>query len=53
MKLTYSLMGDIEHTGGYAMHPMHAQDPTFTNNNTFSGPRQFSVMFTVKYLFGD
>ena len=53
MKLTYSLMGDIEHTGGYAMHPMHAQDPAFTNNNTFSGPRQFSVMFTVKYLFGD
>ena len=53
VKLTYALMGDIEHTGGYQMHPMHAQDAAFTNNNTFSGPRQFSAMFTVKYLFGD
>ena len=53
VKLTYSIMDDIEHTGGYAMHPMHAQDPGFPNHNTFSGPRQFSVMFTVKYLFGD
>ena len=53
VKLTYSLMGDVEHTGGYSMHPMQAQDPDFSNRNTFSGPRQFSVMFTVKYLFGD
>ena len=53
VKLTYFMMGDIEHTGGYSVHPMHAQDPAFTNNNTFSGPRQFSAMFTVKYLFGD
>ena len=53
VKLTYSMMGDIEHTGGYSVHPMHTQDPAFTNNNTFSGPRQLSVMFTVKYLFGD
>ena len=53
VKLTYSIMDDIEHTGGYAMHPMHAQDPAFTNNNSFSGPRQFSGMFTAKYLFGN
>ena len=53
VKLTYSLMGDIEHTGNYQMHPMHAQAPAFTTTNTFSGPRQFSAMFTVKYLFGD
>ncbi len=53
VKLTYSLMGDVEHTGTYSMHPMHTQDPAFTNNNAFSGPRQFSVMFTAKYLFGD
>ena len=53
VKLTYSMMGDVEHTGGYSVHPMHAQDPAFTNNNTFSGPRQFSAMFTLKYLFGD
>ena len=53
VKLTYSLMGDVEHTGTYSKHPMHAQDPAFTNHNTFSGPRQLSVMFTAKYLFGD
>ena len=53
VKLTYSLMGDLEHTGTYSVHPMHAQDPAFPNHNTFSGPRQFSVMFTMKYLFGD
>ena len=53
VKLTYSIMDDIEHTGGYSVHPMHTQDPAFTNNNTFSGPRQLSVMFTLKYLFGD
>ena len=51
VKLTYSMMGDVEHTGTYSKHPI--QDPAFTNNNTFSGPRQLSVMFTVKYLFGD
>ena len=53
VKLTYSLMGDIEHKGTYSMHPMHRQDPAFPNHNTFSGPRQLSVMFTVKYLFGN
>ena len=53
VKLTYSLMGDLEHPGTYSKHPVHAQDPAFSNINTFSGPRQLSVMFTVKYLFGD
>ena len=53
VKLTYSLMGDIEHTGRYQMHPMENQDPAFPNHNAFSGPRQVSVMFTLKYLFGD
>ena len=53
VKLTYSMMGDVEHTGTYSKHPMDIQDPAFTNNNTFSGPHQLSVMFTVKYLFGD
>ena len=53
VKLTYSLMGDVEHTGDYQMHPMHARDPAFPNHNAFSGPRQFSAMLTVKYLFGE
>lgn len=53
VKLTYSLMGDVEHTGTYQRHPMHARDPAFPNHNAFSGPRQLSVMFTLKYLFGE
>lgn len=53
VKLTYSLMGDVEHEGSYRTHPMHVQDPAFPNRNAFSGPRQLSVTFTVKYLFGD
>ncbi len=53
VKLTYSMMGDVEYTGRYAAHPLHDRDPAFTNRNTFSGLRQFSAMITVKYLFGD
>ena len=53
LKLTYSLMDDVEDTGTYSKHAMHQQDPAFTNHTTFSGPRQLSVMFTLKYLFGD
>ena len=53
MKLTYALMDDVEDTGTYSKHAMHVQDPAFTNDTTFSGPRQFSVMLTLKYLFGD
>ena len=53
VKLTYSLMDDFEYTGTYSMHPMHQQDPAFPNHTAFSGPRQVSVTFTAKYLFGD
>ena len=53
VKLTYSIMDDVEYRGDYAMHPMHEQDANFSNHTTFSGPRQFSVMFTAKYVFGD
>ena len=53
VKLTYSLMGDVEHTGTYSDASDACAGPAFPNHNTFSGPRQFSVMFTAKYLFGD
>lgn len=53
LKLTYSLMDDVEDTSVYSNHPMHQQNPAFTNDTTFSGPRQFSLMFTMKYLFGN
>ena len=50
LKLTYSMMDDIENTAGYLYHPV---GPAFTSQESFSGPRQWSVMVTVKYLFGD
>lgn len=53
LKLTYSIMDNIKHTGGYSEHPVHRENPDFTNHNKFSGPDQWSVIFTVKYLFGD
>lgn len=49
LKLTYSMMDDVEHTAGYRYHPVE----DLTAHENFSGPRQWSVMMTVKYLFGD
>ena len=28
LKLTYSMLGDIEASGGYSLHPFHERDPT-------------------------
>ena len=53
LKFTYSMMDDVEDTGGYLYHPVHEDNPAFTSHENFSGPRQWSVMVTVKYLFGD
>ena len=53
LKFTYSIMDDVEDTGGYSYHPVHQANPAFTSHESFSGPRQWSVMVTVKYLFGD
>ena len=53
LKFTYSIMDDFEDTGGYLYHPVHEDNPAFTSHESFSGPRQWSVMVTVKYLFGD
>ena len=53
LKLTYSMMGGIESSGGYSIHPFHEQDPDFTNHNTFTGPRYWTLSFTVKFLFGN
>lgn len=53
LKFTYSMMDDVEDTGDYLYHPVHEDNPAFTSHENFSGPRQWSVMVTVKYLFGD
>ena len=53
LKLSYSMMGGTESIGGYAVHPLHAQDPGLTNHNTFSGARGWTLALTIKGLFGN
>ena len=53
LKLTYSMMGDTEASSGYSLHPFHERDPDLPNHNTFTGPRYWTLAFTVKRLFGD
>ena len=53
LKLTYSMMGDIEASGGYSLHPFHERDPDFPNHNTFTGARYWTLTLTVKRLFGN
>ena len=53
LKLSYSMLGDIEASGGYSLHPFHERDPDFPNHNTFTGPRYWTLALTVKFLFGN
>ena len=53
LKMTYSRVDDIEHTGTYEYHPYFATDPSFTNKNTFSATNQLSVTLNVRFLFGN
>ena len=52
VKLTYSMLADAEYTGGYDLHSAHARDPDFTHTDTFSGTRYWSLLFTVRHVFG-
>ena len=49
LKLTYSMVGDVEAKGDYDFHPV----PGLTNTNEITGMNHFSVMFGVKYFFGE
>ncbi len=51
LKLTYSMLGDIETSGGYDLHPGQALDPDFEHHDTFAGARSWTLTFTVKYVF--
>ena len=51
LKLTYSMLGDIETSGGYDLHAAQAFDPDFEHHDTFAGARSWSLMLTVKYFF--
>ena len=53
LKLTYSMMGDIEARGGYSLHPFHEREPGLSNHNTFTGARSWTLTLTVKRLFGN
>ena len=52
VKLTYTVLGDIEYTGTYQEHPLHAVDPNFSNHTTFTGARYWTLLFTVRYALG-
>ena len=51
LKLTYSMMGNIEAGGAYSLHPFHERDPVLSNHNAFTGTRSWTLMFTVKRRF--
>ena len=53
LKLTYSMMGAIESSGGYSFHPFHKRDSDLPNHNTFTGARYWTLALTVKRLFGN
>lgn len=52
LKLTYSILADAEYTGGYELHSAHSRNPNFTHTDTFSGTRYWSLLFTVRHVFG-
>ena len=52
VKLTYTVLGDIEYTGTYQEHPLHAVDPNFSNHTAFTGTRYWTLLFTVRYALG-
>ena len=52
VKFTYAMMDDLDDRAGYRAHPVHRENPDFRFNEHFSSPHQYSVMFTLKYLFG-
>ncbi len=53
LKMAYSRVDDVEHTGTYEYHPYFETDPSFTNKNTFSAMNQWSVTVNVRFLFGN
>lgn len=48
-KLTYSHIDDIADTSTYAVHPMHALDPDFINENTFGSASGWQLSLVVKF----
>lgn len=53
LKMTYSRVDDVEHTGTYEYHPYFETDPSLTNKNTFSAMNHWFVTLNVRFLFGN
>ena len=53
LRLTWSASGDIEDTGAYETHPMHAIDPAFGNINAFSGARRLTLVLGLRREIGN
>ena len=51
-KLTCSVFEGTADDGVYSRHPMHAQDPGFSNRNTFDSSRNCSMAVTLKRWLG-
>jgi opacity protein-like surface antigen len=52
VKLTYSLLSDVEYTGPYDLHAAQRVDPDFSHTDMFTGARYWSLQFTVRYVLG-
>ena len=52
LKLTCSIMDEVEDTGRYSVHPFHVRNPGLTNRNTFDDVRSWSLTLTQKRWFG-
>ena len=52
VRLTYTVLGDIEYTGTYQVHAQHSVDPDFPNHTVFTGTRYWTALFTVRYALG-
>ena len=52
VRVTYTVLGDLEYTGTYQEHPLHAVDPNFSNHTVFTGTRYWTLLFTVRYALG-
>ena len=53
LRLSWSATGDFEDSGTYKTHPMHGVDPAFTNTNTFSGGRSWTLVLAFRRGIGE
>ena len=52
LRLTWSTIGGTSDTGTYLRHPFHAQDPGFSNQNSFDEAQTWSLAVTLTHRLG-